>query len=816
MNFYEIKNKNSDVYPGILLENICNKRLRKKIRSVLFYSMVATFFFVVLSLLSGSGSLSSISIFSVLLSLSFLFRSLFVMLFSIWFTLYLFELMYLSYYFKNTNINFEVSKIVANADVSDITKTFVQSELGEYSLMRLGISRDQTERFLKDRTDFVTEAEYEIIENDNERISFSEFGYSLVHFDSDFNKLLKINGITPKDFKDSLDWVSRINNRIRDEERWWTKEKLMRIPSIGKSWSFGQIYYLEKFGHIIYQDSSYYHLGDKWRLYTDTVSKIENVLVKDSGANIILISRDSEFGMEAVSSLGKEIVAGTVLPDLENKRIYVLDINLLVSTYEDKSQFEIMLQKVLYQSADAGDVILVIPHLSDFVENSRHLETDVRDLLKEVMASTRLQIIAISSQKGFHEVLETDIDLMRNFEKLVLDDLNEKTALEFVEDETQVIESKEEIFFTFQALKRIVESADRYFSESSITDKSVDILNEVAAYCLSKKKVLITENEVAEVVEAKTGVPLGVLSKKEKEKLSKIEMLLKQKVVGQDRAIEAISEAMKRARLGVANPKRPLGSFLFIGPTGVGKTETSKALAEVFFGDNEDMLRFDMSEFSDSSSVSRLIGDGQTAGILSSKIREKQYGVLLLDEFEKAHSEVHNLFLQILDEGYFSDGTGEKVNARNLIIIMTSNAGSDLMYRALEKDINLQSIKEQVIGFLISKKLFRPEFLNRFDELILFNALSENNLQSIVALMVNRLNERLEDKGFDIRTNDDLVDYLVKKGTNNKFGAREINRVIQKDIESKIANALISGEINKGDTITFVKSGEEIEIRKIV
>jgi ATP-dependent Clp protease ATP-binding subunit ClpA len=826
MNFYELKRKDSEVYAGILVERVLRKNTRKRIRSALFYGMVTAFFFVILALIGNAGNLGENAFFSALVSLTYFFRSVFVLLFSLWFAMYLIELMYLSYYFKDTKIDFDVLSLVNTLDPKDITKSFLETEIGQYALVRLGITKGEVKRFYETRTDFVTAAEYEIVENDDDRVSFAEFGFSLVHFDSDFSKLLKTKGITARDFHEVLEWITRINNRVRDESRWWTRESLARIPSIGKGWAFGQTYHLDRFGHTIYKDTAFYHLGDKWRLYTKTINDIENILVKDRGANVMLTSREAEIGLEAVASLGKEIIRGTVLPELENKRLYVLDINLLVSTFEDKSAFEIMLQKILYQSASAGNIILAIPNFSDFVENAKNLGTDVKDLLNEVMSSTRLQIIAISNTRGFHEVLETDLDLMRNFEKIVLEDLDEKSAIEFIEDEAQILESREKIIFTYQALKRIVESADRYFSESSISDKATDILNEVATYCLAKKLTFITDECVAEVVEAKTGVPLGVLSKSEKEKLSNIEMLLKRRVVGQDRALESISEALKRARLGVANPKRPLGSFLFIGPTGVGKTETSKALANVFFGEDEDMIRIDMSEFSDDAALTRLIGDRDNPGILSSKIREKQYGVLLVDEFEKAHPEVHNLFLQVLDEGFFSDGIGEKVNTRNLIIIATSNAGSDLMYRAMEKNINLQSIKEKVIGYLVKEKLFRPEFLNRFDEVILFNSLPPKVLQTIASLMINKLNKRLEDKGVDVKVTDDLTDYLVQKGQDLRFGAREINRVIQKDIEAEIADALISGDIDKGDTITFVKSGsadassgetiEEIEIRKII
>lgn len=816
MNFYDLKQRNSEVYGAILLDKVCSKKTRKVFRSILFYVTSITFIFMLLSMIGHYEFFNQQSIFIALSDSTYLFRSVFVLFFSIWFGMYMLELMYLSYYFKETKIDFEILELINKVNPRDLTSSFIESEIGAYSLLRLGFSKDEIKQFIKDRTDFVSETEFEIVNNNDDIVTFAEFGYSLTHFDSDFSKLLKKKGVTVRDFKETLDWISRTSSRIKNEERWWSKDRLARIPSIGKNWSFGQTYYLDRFGHTIYQDSSYFHLGDKWRIYKDVVNEVENILVKDSGSNVMITSREAELGLEIVAALGKEIIQGTVLPELESKRIYVVDINLLIATFEQKSEFETMLQQILYQASGAGNVILVFPNFSDFVENTASLETDVKDLIGEVMNSTNIQVVAISNQRGFHESVETDLDLMRNFEKILVEDLDENSAIQFIEDEVFIVEAKYDVFFTFQALKRVVESADRYFSESSLSDKAMDILTEVAAFCRSQKIVFIDDEAVSKVVESKTGIPLGVLSKSEKEKLSKVELILKKRVIGQDRAIEAISDAMKRARIGVANPKRPLGSFLFIGPTGVGKTEASKALAEVFFGDEENMTRIDMSEFNDSSSVSRLIGDNGQPGILSSKIREDKYGVLLLDEFEKAHPDVHNLFLQILDEGYFSDGVGEKVNARNMIIIATSNAGSDLMYKSIEENINLQSIKEKVVDYLIEQKIFRPEFLNRFDDVVLFNSLDQNKLQVIAGLMINKLNKRLEDKGLDVKVNDALTKYLVLKGQNIQFGAREINRVIQKEIEAKIANALISGEIQEGDTITFVLEGEALHINKII
>jgi ATP-dependent Clp protease ATP-binding subunit ClpA len=483
---------------------------------------------------------------------------------------------------------------------------------------------------------------------------------------------------------------------------------------------------------------------------------------------------------------------------------------MLVSTYEEKAAFESMFQTVLTQAAHAGNVILVIPNFADFVQNTHSLGVDVKDIIREALQASRLQVIATSSERSFHEVLETDLDLMTHFEKIHLDEFDSYQAISILQQEVLYAENREGVFFTYQAVKRIVESADRYFAETSLLDKCIDILYEVIPAVKQKGGRVVTQEDVDALVTSKTGISLGKISKDESTKLSQIRELMKGKVIGQDKAIETVCDAMLRARTGLANPKRPLGSFLFVGPTGVGKTETAKALATVFFNDEENMLRSDMSEYSDAQALTRMIGDDGHAGIFASKVRERGHGVLLLDEFEKASREIHDLFLQIIDEGFFTDGRGERIMMRNFIIIATSNAGSDIFKNHLGTSVE----KQEVIDFIVSQHLLRTELINRFDDVVVFEPLASDTLSIIAHMAVTRLIERLDRRGITLKETPELVQYLVKVGTNPLFGAREINRVITKELESKIAQALVLGDLFEGDTIAFTVSGDGIEIQK--
>ncbi len=797
MNYYRLQEYKSDIYPALVMDEVFPYRFRKIFIRFVRWIALLVFLILVLPIQMPKETI-------------FIFRAVFVFSVSVYIIALLLEAMYKSYYFEKNKVDIRILRILnTKRKNEDLTTLFLQHELGQYVMYRLGFSQEDIDNFIKTKTDIVTKKEFEIIENKDSEVSFAEFGYSLLHFDSDLSQLIRKKGITVSDFKQTLEWIARMDQTIKEQQRWWSKDNLMRIPSLGKNLAFGQVYYLDSLGHSIFRDTAYIQLQDKWRLYKTAVNKIEAVLAKNIGGNIILTAHESYLTMDAIASLGKEIQRGTVLSTIEGKRIYILDASLLVSTYDEKTEFQNMFQTVLSQASSAGNVILVIPNFADFVENTHTLGVDVRDIIKEALSSSRLQIIATSSERAFHEVLETDIDLMTQFEKIHLDEFDEFQAISILQHEVLFAENKEKVFFTFQAVKKIVESADRYFSDVSLLDKSIDILYEVIPTVKQQGLHIITGEHVDTLISSKTGITLGKITASESEKLSHIKERMQKRVVGQDKAIEAVCDAMLRARAGLANPKRPLASFFFVGPTGVGKTETAKALSEAFFMDEENMLRSDMSEYSDADALTRMIGDSGHVGVFASKVRERSHGVLLLDEFEKASREVHDLFLQIIDEGFFTDGRGEKVTMRNFIIIATSNAGSDLF---AGKDLHVD--RQQITDFIISNHILRPELLNRFDDIIIFNSLSKETLSHIAHNAVEKLAERLDKRGITLKENNDLLEYLIKVGTNPVFGAREINRVVTKELESKIAQALILGDLFEGDTISFVISANGPEIQK--
>ena len=540
-------------------------------------------------------------------------------------------------------------------------------------------------------------------------------------------------------------------------------------------------------------------------LYGDTTVDVLDKLIK------ALETLSTNLQSVQVASFGpipQLASAGTMLKanlKLLNKKPLLFLTSSFTEIIKEKNDFENKLPTIFSEALKAGNVILIIDNLPKLIILAKQFGINFNEIIGPYLTNDSNQIIALADNDYFHNLIENDLGLMSHFETVTTKPLLLEEIIKIITQKTFVIEKTYEILFTYPAILEIAKSAENYFPNGVSSDKAEDLLSEIAPWAIEKKIEILGKKEVLEYVEEKTNIPLSSISTTEKEKLLNLENLLMKRVIAQKEAIFALAGAIRRSRAGIRNEKRPLGSFLFLGPTGVGKTETAKALADTFFGDEKLMMRLDMSEYQNSESLARLIGSQETntQGILANLLREHPYGVLLLDEFEKTNKEVLNLFLQIIDEGYFSDVYGKKVMARNIMFIATSNAGAEKIFEIVETGENLKNHETEIISTIVQNGILKPELINRFDATILFHPLTKENLAEIAKLMLDKVVKKLGEKGIIFSIDKELIEFIAQGGYNPTFGARPMNRLIQDTVEQHLADLIIRGEIKAGQTVSL-------------
>lgn len=730
-----------------------------------------------------------------------------------------------SYYFKGLNslIDLDTKEIEgATYDVAeavlkergDVTLAFCQSTFGYQALLRSGLSPEAIELFLRSQrqripADTVTLPEREI---------FSVIGlgkYLLMH-DLGFKAVFKNAGISEDTFIGALRWIVGTYHQEKRAMRWWSKDTLSRTTGIGRDWAYGTAYLLERFSRDIRTSAVFSTLTTDTPFAEEKVAEIEASLARAKAANVLIIGEAGVGKMDLIMKVYSRIRLGQSLDAISGKQLVVLDSNRLFAVSKDKQSLELTLLQMFDEAHNAGNIIIVIENLSTFIREAEAMGVFIPELLDEYLALPDIQLIATDTPSAYHTHLEPLGGFTRRFAEILIDSPDLSATTRVLQDIALRQEVKYQTLFTYAALAAVTTSADRYIVEGVMPDKAIELLIDVATEAQLKGTAIITEDFVYETVSTKTGVPAGPIKDEERELLLHLEDRLHQQVIGQQAALDAIARTMRRARAGIQTADRPIGSFLFLGPTGVGKTETAKALANIFFGGEGKMQRIDMSEYSGEDALERLIGDGEQAGTLPTILREHPYCVLLLDEFEKATQAVHDVFLQILDEGRFTDARGSKVNARNTIIIATSNAGSQLILRTIRQRQEVATLAQEIIDHIVREGIYRPELINRFDNTIIFEPLTVEEQTAVASLMLGGLYERVKERGYEIEVSRDLLDVLVEKGYNPEFGARPMQRVLQDVVEEKIAQKIISGEVQRGATIPLSRADfteEELNVQ---
>ena len=618
------------------------------------------------------------------------------------------------------------------------------------------------------------------------------------------------------------------------------------------------------------------------------IERVIQILTRRTKNNPCLIGEPGVGKTAIAEGLAQKIISDDVPEMLKNKRVVSLDISGMVAGAKYRGDFEERIKKSLKEVQKAGDVILFIDEIHTIVgAGSAEGAIDAANILKPLLARGELQLIGATTLNEYKKYIEKDAALERRFSTVIIQETTEYETIQILQGIRDKYEEHHNVKITDEAIKKAVELSVRYINDRYLPDKAIDIIDEASSNVrmikytmpenlkdletqidviikekdeaiknqefekaailrdrekeqkekLEKEKnkwndkivksmTTITEEDIAEVISKWTNIPLKKITQTENEKLKNLEETLHNRVVGQNEAVTAVSKAIRRGRLGLKDPKRPIGTFLFLGPTGVGKTELSKALAENLFGNENTMIRIDMSEYMEGHSISKLIGSPpgyvgfDEGGQLTEKIRRRPYSIILFDEIEKAHPDVMNILLQILEDGRLTDSQGRIVNFKNAVIIMTSNVGARLITQkktlgfnndSEKEEIEYEKIKKEVLAEL--KKQFRPEFINRIDEIIVFHKLSDTDIKQIINLMLEKVVKRLEEQKIKIEIDESVKDLIYKKGIDKEYGARPLRRAIQNIVEDEIADGILSGKIKPEITSKLTVKDEKIYIQ---
>ena len=617
--------------------------------------------------------------------------------------------------------------------------------------------------------------------------------------------------------------------------------------------------------------------------------RILEILCRRIKNNPCLIGEPGVGKTAVVEGLAQNIIEGNVPENLKNKRVLSLDLSAMVAGAKYRGEFEDRLKKAISEIKKDKNIIIFIDEIHTIIgAGGAEGAIDAANILKPALARGEVQCIGATTINEYKKYIEKDTALERRFQPIMVGEPNKEETLEILKGLREKYEEHHNVKILDESLQSAVDLSDRYITDRFMPDKAIDLIDEASAKLrienlvtpssikeidvkiqkiVDKKenaidsedfetaaelrdeeiklrtekkemkrawledrdlnKLIVTPDEIAKVVSGWTKIPVEKLTEKESERLLNLEKILHKRVIGQEEAISALSKAIRRARVGLRDPKRPIGSFIFLGPTGVGKTELCKALAEAMFSDEKNIIRIDMSEYMEKHSVSRLIGappgyiGHDDGGQLTEAVRRKPYSIVLLDEIEKAHPDVFNILLQIMEDGRLTDSKGKLVDFKNTIIIMTSNIGAHTIKKQKTMGFTFESnenteyekMKENIMEEL--KRNFRPEFLNRIDDTIVFRKLNKDDMLSIVGLMLKSTSDRLKNNSVNIDFNEKCKEFLLEKGIDENYGARPLRRIITKEVEDKLSEELLKGHLRIGDRITVTVKKNQLDFKKV-
>lgn len=695
-----------------------------------------------------------------------------------------------------------LGRLPKNPTPIDIATAAMQVPSGHFLAARFGISPTLLHNItpqIPSKTHTVWAAAEEVRERiDAKKMTGAMLIVALLLQYEDHEVILAHNHTDIDELIEGVKWRSHVDDLIRE----------FHIPrrtgGIARDWSFGYTPLLERHAHNISQKVSRGNLlAVETEHHLEIIDRIVDHMGENGKRNAVLVGAAGVGKTAIIESFAERLVdASSKIPDnLRFRQVFMLDSASLVAAAPGRGELEKLVIQIINEAYNAKNIILCFDNAQLFFEESVG-SVDLSNVLQPLLEDGAMRIILSMDQQKFLQIGQRNPALFNSVNRVAVEPSDEQDTMHIMQDQLLGIEARRKVVYTYQSLKEAYRLSKRYMHELSMPGRALRLLESSASFAESG---VVTINSVQAAIEKTANVKVSVASEaNEREKLLHLEDEIHTRMIGQERAVQVVSDALRRARVGVRNENRPIGTFLFLGPTGVGKTELSKALSEVYFGGESSIIRLDLNEFVQASDVSRLIADGaDDPHSLTAQVLRQPFSVILLDEIEKAAPEVLTTLLQLLDEGILRDVKNREVSFRDAIIIATSNAGADRIREYVERGYQVSQFEAQFMDELIASNMFKPEFLNRFDEIVIFSPLSKQNLFSVVDLMLEGVNKTLQPQKIRVEVEERAKAILVNRGYDPRLGARPMRRVIQKAVENTVAKAMLSGQANSGSVVTI-------------
>lgn len=696
-----------------------------------------------------------------------------------------------------------LGRLPRNPSLADIAAIAGQVEGGQFMGARFGLTANTLSQLAQavpnsDMNQFWIDAEQARVDAGAKRISGSVLATALVQQFPDYERLLAQIHLDRDDLIDGIRWQQHIRDLV------YQSRQPRRTGGIARDWSFGYSNLLARFARNISLNGA--GLTVDVASHVEAIDQLIDTFGNNGRQNAVLVGQEGVGKTTIIEAFAERLMdaEAKLPPNLKFRQVFMLDSSALIAAAPGRGELENLIMSILSEAYNAKNIIICLDNAQLFFEEGVG-SVDLSNVLQPILEAGRVRMILSMNEQRYLQIGQRNPGLINAMNRITIAPSNYEETIHVMQEQLLYVEMQRKVVYTYQSLKEAYRLSERYIHELAMPGRAMRLLEQAAGY---SENGLVTINSVQQAIEKTMDVKVSVASESDdRERLLNLEQHIHERMINQVRAVQVVSDALRRARAGVRNQNRPIGTFLFLGPTGVGKTELSKALADVYFGGEGRMVRLDLNQFVRPEDVARLIADGaDDPSSLTAQVMKQPFSVVLLDEIEKAAPEVLATLLQMLDEGILRDVKNREISFRDAIVIATSNAGADRIREYIERGYDVTQFEGQFTDELINSGQFRPEFLNRFDEIVVFKPLGKEELLKVVDLIIAGVNRTLESQKVTVLVDGGARQVLVERGYDPRLGARPMRRVIQKAVENTVARAMLSGELSAGGEITITQA----------